>query len=1087
MSRSEKRDARLKKLASGKGPLAWMAKNPVAANLLMILLLLGGFMMSKQIKQEVFPEIDLDVVNVTVPYPGASPEEVEQGVVLAIEEAVRGVDGVKRVKSNAGESAGVVSVELLLGASADQANADIKAAVDRIQSFPEDAERPVVSLVKPRREVISLILHGDADEHTLFNLAERVRDELLADPGITQVDVLGTRKPEISVEIPQERLREHGLTLQGVAGRIRAASVELPGGGIKTPGGEVLLRTDERRLTGRGFENIELVRQQDGASIRLSDVAHVNDGFSDDDIASYFEGERAVRITVFRVGDQTPISVADAVKAYVADNAQNLPPGIEFDTWRDWSEIYRDRIGLLLKNAFIGLILVFISLGLFLRVRLAFWVTMGIPISFLGSMLLMPAMDVSINMISLFAFIVTLGMVVDDAIVVGENIFARRQEGMSHIDAAIAGVKEVGTPVIFAIATTVAAFTPMFFVPGTMGKIFRVIPAIVVSVLVISLVESLLVLPAHLGHQSVGMFSRICLRLFDFDPMAALFDAIDRQQAKISRALERFIEGVYQPAVRVALNWRYATMGASIAMFVITIGLVAGGRVEFSFFPKIDGDVVNAKARLAVGSPLEDSERVARILEDRLDEILEPHGGDAIVRGQLTQIGAGFRDGGPGGAVGESGSHVVDVSVFLVPTDNRDIIASQLSNKWRDAVGELPGLESLTFKFAIGPGAGVPIDVQLSHRNTSTLERASQDVAAGLKNYAGVKDIEDGYQDGKRQLSFKLTPEGRAAGLTEADLGRQLRAAFFGVEAVRQQRGRHELRTYVRLPREDRRTANMLNELVLLTPQGGQIPLSRAAVQDPSISPTSIRREDGKRVVSVTADVIAGVANANVVVAEFQKKELPAILAKYPGLTFTLEGDQREQSETLGALSVGLVLALLAIFALLAVPFGSYTQPLIIMSAIPFGLVGAIWGHIFMGLELSLMSFMGIVALAGIVVNDSLVLIVAVNQLRADGHPNLEAVRIGAMSRFRPIMLTSLTTFLGLAPMILETSVQARFLVPMAVSLAFGVAFATIIILFLVPCLYLALEDVQGLTRFEKSEPAATDQIVGVQESRLPS
>ncbi len=1087
MSRSEKRDARLKKLAAGKGPLAWMAKNPVAANLLMIFLLLGGFMMSKQIKQEVFPEIDLDVVTVTVPYPGASPEEVEQGVVLAIEEAVRGVDGVKRVKSTAGEGAGVVSVELLLGASADQANADIKAAVDRIQSFPVDAERPVVSLLKPRREVISLILHGDADEHTLFNLAERVRDELLADPGITQVDVLGTRQPEISVEIPQEKLRAHGLTLQGVAGRIRAASVELPGGGIKTPGGEVLLRTDERRDRGREFGQIELFRQPDGASIRVSDVATVHDDFRDADIASYFQGERAVRITVYRVGDQTPISVADAVNAYMADNAQNLPPGIKFDAWRDWSEIYRDRIGLLLKNALIGLVLVFLCLGLFLRVRLAFWVTMGIPISFLGSMLLMPAMDVSINMISLFAFIVTLGMVVDDAIVVGENIFARRQDGMSHIDAAVAGVKEVGTPVIFAIATTVVAFTPMLFIPGTMGKFFSVIPAIVVSVLLISLVESLIVLPAHLGHQERGMFGRLCVRLFDFDPVEAVFDAIDHQQAKVSRALERFIENIYQPAVRVALNWRYATMGACLATFIVTIGLVAGGRVEFSFFPKIDGDVVNAKARLAVGAPIEDSERVARILEDRLDEVLAPYGGDAIVRGQLTQIGSGFRDGGPGLGGTDSGSHVVDVSVFLVPTDGRDIIASQLSNKWREAVGELPGLESLTFKFAIGPGAGVPIDVQLSHRDTMTLERASQDVAAALKNYAGVKDIEDGYQDGKRQLSFKLTPEGRAAGLTEADLGRQLRAAFFGVEAVRQQRGRHELRTYVRLPRADRRTANMLNELVLLTPQGGEIPLSRAAVQDPSIAPTSIGREDGKRVVSVTADIIPGVANANVVLGQFQKKELPAILARYPGLSFSLEGTQREQSETVGALSVGLVLALLGIFALLAIPFRSYTQPLIIMSAIPFGLVGAVWGHIFLGLELSLMSFMGIVALAGIVVNDSLVLIVAVNQLRADGHDKLEAVRIGSMSRFRPIMLTSLTTFLGLAPMVLETSVQARFLVPMAVSLAFGVAFATVIILFLVPCLYLALEDLTGLTTFDTPEHEESDQIAGVQEGRLPT
>jgi multidrug efflux pump subunit AcrB len=1085
MSRSESRDRRLKELTKKKGPLAWMAANPVAANLLMVFLLLGGFIMSKQLKQEVFPEIDLDVVNISVPYPGASPAEVEQGIILAVEESVRAVEGVKRVKSTASEGVGRVNVELLLGTDTEQAYADVKAAVDRIQSLPDDAERPVVSLIKPRREVISLILHGDTDERTLFNLAERVRTELLADPEITQVDVIGARPQEISVEISQRNLRAHNLTLEGVADRIRQASVELPGGGIRSPGGEVLLRTDERRDLGREFEQIELVRQPDGAVLRLGEVGDVIDGFADQDLTARFEGERAIRITIYRVGNQTPITVAAATHAYIEKNAKNFPPGITFDTWQDWSELYRDRIDLLLRNAFFGLILVFIALGLFLEFRLAFWVTMGIPISFLGAIFLMPAMDVSVNMISLFAFIITLGMVVDDAIVVGENIHTRLQEGMEPVDAATAGVKEVAMPVVFAIMTTVAAFSPLFFVPGVLGNFFRVIPAIVISVLLISLVESLIILPAHLGHRHEGPVGRVLTRIFGVNPIEVLFQALDKQQAKVSRLLIWCIDTLYEPVVRVAMEWRYATIGACIATFLVTVGLVAGGRVEFSFFPKIDGDIINAKARLHVGAPVEDTELVAQRLEQALDKVLAPYGGDAVVRGQLTQIGVGFRDGRIDDVNAASGSHVAEVAVFLVPSDDRDIKTSEIAEKWRAAVGTVPGLESLTFKFDIGPAAGSPIDVQLSHADTATLERASEDVAAALGNYAGVKDIDDGFQGGKRQLSFKLTSEGRAAGLTEADLGRQIRSAFYGVEAVRQQRGRHEVRTYVRLPRQDRRTEHMIDEMILLTPGGNEIPLASAATIHPSLAPTSITRWDGKRVVSVTADLITGVANANNVLQQFEQKELQTIVQSYPGLGWSLEGDQREQRETLGALGNGLILALILIYALLAIPFKSYAQPIIIMSAIPFGLVGAVWGHIFTGYSLSLMSMMGIVALSGIVVNDSLVLIVAVNNLREDGAPLFEAVKIGAMSRFRPIFLTSVTTFLGLLPMLLETSVQARFLVPMAVSLAFGVLFATVIILLLVPALYLVLEDLKSLTGPATNKPVITGEEAGFQEGRI--
>lgn len=1078
-----------------KGPISWMARNPVASNLFMIILIVGGLFMSSQIKQEVFPEFELDIVQITVPYPGASPEEVEQGVLLAIEEQVRGINDVKRVTSVARESVGSVSVELILDADADKNLNDIKSAVDRITSLPEDAERPIVQLLSNRREVISLILYGDQDEETLRQLAEVARDGLLQDPEITQVELDGIRDREISVEISQDQLRRHNLTLEEVAGRIRAASIELPGGGIKTSGGELLLRTDERRDMGRELADIELRNAPAGGVVKLGDVAQIKDGFSEEDIATFFEGKPAVRLTVFRVGDQTPISVSDAVKDYLDKEQGNLPPGLSYAIWSDQSEIYRDRINLLLKNALLGLILVFAILGLFLQFELAFWVTLGIPISFMGSMLFMPVMDVSINMISLFAFIVTLGMVVDDAIVVGENIYARQQQGMSLKEAAIQGSREIAVPVVFAILTTVAAFSPMMFVPGVFGKIFSVIPLIVVSVLIISLFESLFILPAHLGHRALPfqIASDLWASLRGRDNHLTTPDDVPtHSEGLLTRPLHWVIENTYRPVIVRALRWRYLTFAICVAVFMVTVGLVAGGRVQFSFFPKLDGDVVTARARLPVGSPVEDTIKLRERLEAGLAKVLAENGGDEIKRGQLSQVGVSIRGGGPDPGGASRGSHIADVALFMVPTDNRNITASEFSKKWREAVGPIPGLDSLTFRYNIGPSAGSPINIQLSHRDVEVLEEAAARMAKELEVYS-VKEIEDGFDEGKPQYNFKLTSEALSLGLTEQNVARQLRGAFFGVEALRQQRGRDEVRTYVRLPYQDRRTEHTLDQLLLRTPRGGEIPLSVAAHRELDSAPTEIKRVDARRVINVTADIEDGAGNANEIIDSVRKNIMPGLLNDYPGLTYSLEGEQREQAESLGSLRSGALIALMIIFVLLAIPFGSYTQPIIIMSAIPFGIVGAILGHIFLGYELSLMSLMGIVALSGIVVNDSLVLIVAINEFRDEGQTLIEAVVNGGVRRFRPILLTSLTTFFGLVPMVAETSVQARFLIPMAISLAFGVMFATFIILLLVPCLYLILEDVWRvlgrmrdiLLRHKPEDKGDDADIAGVQGGRL--
>jgi multidrug efflux pump subunit AcrB len=1042
--------ARARAAALAPGPLAWMAKNPVAANVVMAILMIGGLvmMLGGQIRQEVFPEVELDVVTVSVPYPGASPEEVEQGVLLAIEEAVRGLDGVKEVRSTAMEGTGAVTVELLLGTNPDRALSDVKSAVDRITSLPEDAERPIISLATNRNQVISLVLYGDVEEAAMRQLAERARNDLLADKRITQVELAGVRAPEVSVEIPLERLRQHGLTLEGVAQALKRASVDLPGGDVKTRGGELLLRTKERRDKGSEFENIVLQSRPDGTVLKVGDIATVKDGFAEVDRAASFNGKPAVMLNVFRVGAETPLDVSAAVREYAEAQQGSLPPGLEMTTWSDSSEIYRDRIDLLARNAYMGLVLVLLTLGLFLEIRLAFWVTLGIPISFLGGLMFMPAADVSLNMISLFAFILTLGMVVDDAIVVGEAAYKRLAEGFTPVQAAIAGAREVAVPVVFAILTTCTAFAPLLFVPGVMGKFFRVIPTVVILVLLISLVESLLVLPAHLAHVKRGKPTGV--RAF-----------IHEQQQRFSRVLERFIDRTYRPFLEACLRMRYLTIAASLAVFVAAMGLVAGGRLQFTFFPKIDSDVVEASLEMPVGTPADETRRMQDRMVEALREVLhDTAGGKRVDRGIFADLGAkSTLQRSPNSDVGNSGGHLSTVMVYLVPTDERPFSASQLAKLWRERIGSLPGVEQLTFNYSTGGPSGSAIDLELSHPNDATLERAAERVADALSGFSGVTDIDKGFVAGKSQLDFKLTPEGRALGLTEIDLARQVRSAFYGAEAVRQQRGRDEIRVFVRLPKEDRQTLHTLEGMVLLTPQGKEIPLSRAAQVEESRAYTRINRTDGRRTLNVTADVVPGVANANEVVSSVLANVLPEVARDYPGLSYGLGGQQQDQAETLKSLGVGTVLAMVAIFAMLAIVFRSYLQPVIVMAAIPFGLVGSVLGHLLMGYDMSLMSMMGLVALAGVAVNDSLVLIAAINEYRTDGMSLVDAVVAGGTRRFRPILLTSLTTFLGLAPMIMETSVQARFLIPMALSLGFGVLFATVVTLLFVPALYLALDD----------------------------
>lgn len=1016
------------------GPIGWMTRHSVAPNLLMLVFLVGGFIMASRIKQEVFPEFELDMVTITVPYPGASPEEVEQGIVLSIEEAVRGIDGVKEVSALAGEGAGTVMVELLVDSDHQKVYQEIKQEIDRITTFPEEAEEPQVTLQTRRRQVLSVMLYGDADEWVLRELAEQVRDRLLQDPEITQIDLSPDRQYEVSVEVPQARLRAHNLTLDQIAQTVRQAAVELPGGRVKTQGGDVLLRVKERRDYAREFAQIPIITSPEGAELRLEDIAVVTDDFEETDQIRTYNGKPCVSLDVFRVGEQTPIGVSDAVKRCLETVRPELPPGIGVDVNHDHSDIYRQRLELLLRNGFFGLILVFVMLGMFLEIKLAFWVAMGIPTSFLGAFLFLPGMDISINMISMFAFIVALGIVVDDAIVAGENIYEYRQQGMGLLKAGILGARDVSVPITFSILTNIVAFMPLAFIPGMMGKVFRVIPLVVSTVFVISWVESLLVLPAHLAHTRRESRTR-------------LGRWVHVRQQRFSALISRFIEGAYGPFIETCLRLRYLSVASGLGVLIVVLGYVASGRLGFVLMPRVESDQAVVTAVLPYGSPLSRTTAVRDRLLKVVNEIIDEHGGSKLSEGVLAAIK----------------ENQVEVDVYLTDPEVRPISTSELTRLWRERTGEIRGLESLKFEADRGgPGSGASLTVELAHRDTRTLDLASQSLAASLGRFGNVKDIDDGFTPGKQQLDFKILPDGRSLGLTASEVARQVRSAFYGAEALRQQRGRNEVKAMVRLPEAERISEYDVEELIIRTPAGTDVPLRQVARVQRGRAYTNITRREGRRTVMVAADVVPQ-GQTTQVIKTLTESVLPELMRDYPGLSYSFEGHQAEMRESLSSLKVGFVLALLMIYALLAVPFRSYIQPAIVMVSIPFGIVGAVMGHLIMGYNLSVVSLMGIVALSGVVVNDALVLIDFANLQRAAGAAAHEAIRSAGVRRFRPIILTTLTTFGGLAPMIFETSRQARFMIPMALSLGYGILFATAITLIMVPCLYLIVQDVRGL------------------------
>ncbi len=1028
-----------------RGSVGWMASNPVAANLLMVVLMIGGIIVASQVRREVFPYFEVTMVTVSVTVSGATPEEMEKSVAQAIEEAVQGLDGVEETTASITTGSASVVIE---GADSVDGNVllqDVKAAVDRITTFPVDAESPVVSLASSRRDAIELILAGDASDASLRYWGDIVKEELINDPAITQVELEGVQDHEVWVEVSQDTLRRYGLTMQDIASAIGTGAVQQGGGRLNAASGDILLRLNERRDYAADFANIAVRTNADGSRLLLDDIATVSDTFDDTRKWSEYNGKKALSIEIYSLGNEDPSDVAAATMRIMQKYNEIMPGDLRLYEQKNMAEVYEQRKELMTKNALMGVGLVFLCLSIFLRPSLAFWVSLGIPVSVLGAFWFFTPFGISLNVISMFAFIITLGIVVDDAIVVGENVSAWLERGVEPLEAAIKGTKEVAGPVTFSVLTNMISFMPMLFIPGTMGKVWMVIPLIVIAVFICSLIESVYVLPAHLSKLKPRTAEGNSYAKKKGSILTAPFRAFSAWQERFSNRFMHFVEHSFGPFVGRVLEKRYVTVATGLAILFFTVGFVASGRMGFDLMPRVESDYAFAQATVPAGTSRAELHRVKNAMVDSAKQVVAAHGGDAL----STGIQAEVRD------------TKIMIFVHLVDPDVRPISTEEVTNLWREATGVIPGVESLVMQADRGgPGSGSGLTVRLSHRDTAVLEKAAEDLGNILATYNGVGDVDYGTSRTMRQFDVRLTPLAERLGFTAQEVSSQLRYAFEGVTALRQQRGNSEVTVRVRLPEDDRTRESTFEELVLRTPSGQEVLLRDIAVIEDGRADSTIKHTNGRRTADVTANITPASATGAMMTV-VSEEVMPSFMAGYDGLSWEFGGRQSDMADSTMAMMLGLVMALLGIYALLAIPFKSYTQPLIIMMSIPFGIVGAVAGHFIMGYSLSVISLFGIVALSGVVVNDSLVLIDFANKARLQGMTAFEAVQQAAVQRARPILLTTLTTFLGLMPIIFETSRQAKFLIPVALSLGFGILFATFICLLLVPAFYLVLEDVQ--------------------------
>ncbi|MFP6795193.1 MAG: efflux RND transporter permease subunit [Pseudomonadales bacterium] len=1048
--------------------LTWFADNPIAANLMMAIFITGGFISLASMHKEEFPNIEPGIVQIQIPYLGAAPEEVEEAVCIRVEEAIEGVDGMDRFFSVSREGMCSVMVELSQNADITTVLNDIKGNVDAISTFPAETEKPIVSSMQFKGQTISLAVHGNTDEATLKLLAEEIRDDISALEGISQVSVTYARPWEISIEVSEQTLRQYNLTMNQIANAIRRASLDLPGGSIKTQGGEILLRSKGQAYRGPDFEDIVVVTRPDGTNIEIGDIAVVNDAFQEGFLRAKFDGERSVAVTVYRVGQEDTITSANSVKRYIEKKRVQLPPGISLTVWIDESIALNRRISALTKNAYAGLALVLLILTLFLRFKVAIWVAAGIPIAILGAIWMFPFAGINISSLTIFAFILVLGIVVDDAIVVGERIFSHETIQKNHREAAIAGTAEVITPVVFGVLTTIAAFLPILLIAGRMGQFFSIIGWVVLVCLVFSILECMLILPAHLAHRKTEGY---------FLEGTPLVEGWIKFQGKFSGALESFATDTYKPFLEKTLEWRWVTWAVATAILITSIALIASGRVIFQFFPAVEGDRIFATLTMPEGINVEYTEEAARQLElaafETAKEVNADLGFDkdsSVILHTFQSIGVkAARSTGPTMRTA-GGSHLAEVVLDLVPFKERPgWNTNKIADKWREKTGSVTDAVELQFTTATFSG-GDALALQLKGRDIEQLKRAALYLRTELARYPGVMDLTDSFRAGKQEVKLDILPEAKPLGLTLNDLARQVRQAFYGEEAQRIQRGTDDVRVMVRYPEKERQSLGNLENMRIRTSENIEVPFSTVAKVIYGDGFSAINREDQQRVIDVKGDVNRSIVTPEEIMAavekaicakgtSFSSRESRCYNADFPGVAFKISGEQQERNKALGSMIATVPLALMIIFALLAVPLRSYMQPLVIMSVIPFGAVGAIVGHYIMGWDLTFFSLLGIIALSGVVVNASLVLVDYINRQRREGIPIFEAVSTAGVVRFRPIILTSVTTFMGLVPLMTDNDPETFMFIPMAISLAFGVLFATVITLFMVPSLYLMLDD----------------------------
>ncbi len=1040
--------------------IAWFAHNPVAANLLMVCLIVGGLFTTVTITKEVQPRIEINYVTVTVPYRGGTPKDVEEGVLIKVEEAIQDLEGLKEMTATAREGSGSVTVEVDPDYDVLEFLDKVKNRVDSISTFPAETERPIVRRNEWLSEVLWVSVFGDVDERTLKEAAREVRDDIVALPAVTRAEMVGDRAYEIGIEVREETLRAYDLTLAEVANALRRSSLDLPGGRIETSSGDILVRTVGQAYVGRDFEDIVVRTNPDGSRIRVADIANIKDEFVERDRYSKHNGESAIGIQVLAIGEQDALALSRQVRAYIDDMQASLPEGISIDWWADSSFYLSGRIDMMVENLLLGSLLVFLILALFLRLKLAFWVMVGLLVAFMGAMWALPLVGVTINLISLFGFLVVLGIVVDDAVVMGESAYSEIREHGHSVDNVVNGIHRVAVPATFGVLTTIAAFLPILMVSGVSGQFFAAIGWVVVLCLILSLVESKLILPAHLAHMKVQKYE------------ADTSNRFIQFQRRFSDGLFKFVDGVYLPSLRAMLRRRYLALASFIAVLILSFGLIASGLMKVVFFPDFAADFVRADLEMNEGTPSEVTHATMDFLNQTLKEadlaIQEAEGFDApVIRTVFSWSGSDTTGG---------------LFIELTRDEDNRVPTAEIERVWREKVGEIPGIRGLRIGGAGGPGGDGPdLSFQLVGRDIGQLEQAAKAIEDKIREYTGTFDIRNSYETGVRELQLNIQPQAEALGLTQQDLARQVRQAFFGEEVQRIQRGQDDVRVMVRYPREQRTSQGYLENMRIRTASGEEVPFSAVASLEMGTSPTAIRRFDRERSVSISARVDKELAEPGRIATELRSVEIPKILADYPQVTYRLAGQTRDQQDIQADLLAGTLLAFFLIYALLAVPLKSYVQPLLIMSVIPFGMIGAVIGHWILGIPISMLSLFGIIALAGVVVNDSLILVDFVNRHRAAGEKRIDAAMKAARSRFRPILLTSMTTFLGLAPIVFfETSLQAQIVVPMATSLAFGILFATVITLALIPILYLIADDVLGwfASKFQKDaqvvEPSST-------------